>query len=81
MQSEKQVFDSYPKKNGLFIEYYKNGGIKAKGKYKGANMHGKWEFFRINGSLMKSGSFINGKQSGIWTTFDAKGKKVKESKF
>ena len=76
-----QINNSYPKKNGLFIEYYKNGGIKAKGKYKGANMHGKWEFFRINGSLMRSGSFINGKQSGIWTTFDAKGKKVKESKF
>jgi antitoxin component YwqK of YwqJK toxin-antitoxin module len=44
-------------------------------------MHGKWEFFRIDGSLMRSGSFINGKQSGLWTTFDAKGKKVKESKF
>lgn len=76
-----QINDSYPKKNGLFIEYYKNGGIKAKGKYKGAKMHGKWEFFRIDGSLMRSGSFINGKQSGLWTTFDAKGKKVKESKF
>ena len=76
-----QINESYPKKNGLFIEYYKNGGIKAKGKYKGAKMHGRWEFFRVNGSLMRSGSFIDGKQSGTWTTFDAKGKKVKESKF
>jgi uncharacterized protein YdhG (YjbR/CyaY superfamily) len=76
-----QINDSYPKKNGLFVEYYKNGGIKAKGKYKGARMHGKWEFFRIDGSLMRSGSFDNGKQSGLWITFDAKGKKVKESKF
>lgn len=76
-----QINESYPKKNGLFIEYYKNGGIKAKGKYKGAKMHGEWEFFRVNGSLMRSGSFIDGKQSGTWTTFDAKGKKVKESKF
>ena len=76
-----QINESYPKKNGLFIEYYKNGGIKAKGKYKGAKMHGRWEFFRVNGSLMRSGSFIDGKQSGTWTTFDTKGKKVKESKF
>ena len=76
-----QINNSYPKKNGLFIEYYKNGGIKAKGKYKGSKMHGKWEFFRIDGSLMRSGSFTNGKQNGLWTTFDAKGKKVKESNF
>ena len=76
-----QINASYPKKNGLFIEYYKNGGIKAKGKYKGAKMHGKWEFYRMDGSLMRSGSFTNGKQSGLWTTFDSKGKKIKESNF
>ena len=76
-----QINASYPKKNGLFIEYYKNGGIKAKGKYKASKMHGNWEFYRMDGSLMRSGSFINGKQSGLWTTFDAKGKKIKESNF
>jgi len=76
-----QINDSYPKKNGLFVEFYKNGGVKAKGKYKGSKMHGKWEFFRMDGSLMRSGSFTNGEQSGTWTTYDSKGKKVKESKF
>lgn len=76
-----QINESYPKKNGAFLEYYKNGGVKAKGKYKSNKMHGKWEFFRLDGSLMRSGSFTDGNQSGVWTTFDAKGKKVKESKF
>lgn len=76
-----QINSSYPKKNGEFIEYYKNGGIKAQGKYKGKEMHGLWKFYRIDGSLMRTGTFKNGKQSGIWVTFDAKGKKVKESKF
>jgi uncharacterized protein YdhG (YjbR/CyaY superfamily) len=76
-----QINDSYPKKSGVFIEYYKNGGIKAKGKYKGKSMHGNWEFFRLDGSLMRSGSFTNGEQSGLWITFDAKGRKVKETKF
>ena len=76
-----QINASYPKKSGLFIEYYKNGGIKAKGKYKGSKMHGKWEFFRMDGSVMRIGSFNDGKQSGTWITFDAKGKKVKETKF
>jgi antitoxin component YwqK of YwqJK toxin-antitoxin module len=30
---------------------------------------------------MRSGSFKDGKQAGTWITYDAKGKKVKESKF
>lgn len=76
-----QINDSYPKKSGAFVEYYKNGGVKAKGKYKGSKMHGKWEFFRMDGTVMRTGSFNNGKQSGLWITFDAKGKKVKETKF
>ena len=76
-----QINESYPKKNGSFIEYYKNGGIKAKGKFKGKAMHGKWEFFRQDGSIMRTGSFVNGKQSGTWITYDAKGKVVKKSIF
>lgn len=77
----KQINESYPKANGIFVEYYKNGGIKARGKYKGKQMHGKWEFFRQDGSIMRSGSFKEGEQAGEWTTYDAKGKKVKITKF
>ena len=35
----------------------------------------------MDGTVMRTGSFNNGKQSGLWITFDAKGKKVKETKF
>jgi antitoxin component YwqK of YwqJK toxin-antitoxin module len=77
----KQINESYPKANGQFVEYYKNGGIKARGKYKGKQMHGKWEFFRQDGSIMRSGSFKEGEQAGEWITYDAKGKKVKITKF
>lgn len=76
-----QINGSYPKKNGAFIEYYKNGGVKAEGKYKGKEMNGAWKFYRLDGSLMRSGSFKDGKQTGIWITYDSTGKKVKESKF
>jgi uncharacterized protein YdhG (YjbR/CyaY superfamily) len=76
-----QINGSYPKKNGVFVEYYKNGGVKASGKYKGNKMHGSWEFFRIDGSLMRKGSFREGVQTGIWVTYDSKGKKVKETNF
>jgi antitoxin component YwqK of YwqJK toxin-antitoxin module len=44
-------------------------------------MHGFWEFFRKDGTLMRSGSFDQGKQSGVWKTFDREGKLVKETKF
>ncbi len=76
-----QINEGYPKKNGLFVEFYRNGGVKAKGKYKGEVMHGRWEFYRLDGSLMRSGSFKDGEQSGEWVTYDAKGKVVKKSHF
>ena len=47
-----QINGSYPKKNGIHIEYYKNGGLKAKGKFKGKVMHGFWEFYRIDGEAL-----------------------------
>lgn len=76
-----QINDSYPKKNGLHVEYYQNGGVKNTGKYKGTKMHGSWEFFRLDGSLMRKGSFKEGVQAGTWITYDSKGKKVKETHF
>jgi len=76
-----QINDSYPKKNGQFIEYYKNGGIKAEGKYKGSVIHGEWKFYRIDGSVMRTGFFKNGEQSGTWTTYAANGRVVKTTEF
>ena len=76
-----QINDSYPKKNGEYIQYYKHGGIQSIGKYKGSQMHGVWKFYRLDGSLMRSGNFKAGKQSGEWVTYDSKGKKVKVTKF
>lgn len=61
--------------------FYDNGNPRFKGSYKNNEMHGFWEFFRKDGSLMRSGSFIEGKQTGVWKTFDRTGKLVKETKF
>jgi antitoxin component YwqK of YwqJK toxin-antitoxin module len=44
-------------------------------------MHGAWEFYRMDGTLMRSGAFKDGKQTGTWITFDSNGKKVKETHF
>ena len=58
--------------------FYENGLPRFKGDYQGGEMHGPWEFFRKDGSLMRSGEFNHGIQIGIWRTFDRAGKLVSE---
>jgi antitoxin component YwqK of YwqJK toxin-antitoxin module len=43
-------------------------------------MHGPWEFYRKDGSLMRSGEFNRGAQIGIWRTYDRGGNLVSEKK-
>jgi uncharacterized protein YdhG (YjbR/CyaY superfamily) len=77
----KQINNSYPKKSGEYLEFYPNGVLKAKGKYKAHKLHGEWEWFRKTGVIMRSGSFKNGEQVGTWITYDASGKVYKETNF
>jgi len=63
------------------IEHYGNGNVKMKGFRLGGEMHGDWEWYRTDGSLMRSGAFDRGKQIGTWKTFDRKGRLVKETTF
>jgi antitoxin component YwqK of YwqJK toxin-antitoxin module len=63
------------------ITYFANGGVKDRGSRLGGEMHGPWEFHRLDGSLMRSGSFDRGRQVGTWRTYDRAGKVVKETSF
>jgi uncharacterized protein YdhG (YjbR/CyaY superfamily) len=76
-----QINDSYPKKSGEYLEFYPNGLLKAKGKYKAGKLHGDWKWFRKTGVIMRSGSFKSGEQIGTWITYDAKGKIYKKTSF
>jgi antitoxin component YwqK of YwqJK toxin-antitoxin module len=58
--------------------FYENGLPRFKGEYLKGEMHGPWEFFRKDGSLMRSGEFNQGVQVRIWRTFDRAGKLVSE---
>jgi antitoxin component YwqK of YwqJK toxin-antitoxin module len=60
---------------------YDNGLLRFKGDYLDGEMHGYWEFYRKDGSLMRSGSFDRGIQIATWKTFDRDGNLVKETKF
>jgi antitoxin component YwqK of YwqJK toxin-antitoxin module len=61
--------------------FYDNGNPRYKGKYKDSKMHGYWEFFRKDGTLMRSGSFDLDRQVGVWTTYDQSGHPHKETDF
>jgi uncharacterized protein YdhG (YjbR/CyaY superfamily) len=76
-----QINDMYPKKTGEFLEFYPNGVLKAKGKYKNDKLHGDWKWFRKTGVIMRSGCFKLGIQVGTWTTYDASGKIYKKTEF
>ncbi len=60
--------------------FYENGLPRFKGDYLEGQMHGPWEFYRKDGSLMRSGEFDKGVQIGIWRTYDRDGNLVSEKK-
>lgn len=69
MQTRIQVInEGYPKANGEFLEFYDNGFLKAKGRYRNGAMHGHWQFFRRDGSLMREGKLEAGQPVGEWKT-------------
>jgi len=61
--------------------FYSNGLLRFKGQYLGEQMHGYWEFYRKDGTLMRSGTFDDGVQIGTWVTYDKAGQPYKETKF
>ena len=68
-----EINAAYPKSSGATKEFYGNGFLKHRGRIKGGEMHGAWEFYRRDGSLMRSGGFDRGTQVGKWTTYDRAG--------
>ncbi|MGQ0848885.1 MAG: toxin-antitoxin system YwqK family antitoxin [Actinomycetota bacterium] len=63
------------------VDHYANGGVRNRGFVLEGKMHGEWEFFRRDGTLMRAGNFNRGKQIGVWRTFDRNGRVVKETSF
>ena len=61
--------------------FYDNGRVKFRGANLDGEMHGPWEWYRLDGTLMRTGSFERGKQVGVWRTYDRSGTVVKETRF
>jgi antitoxin component YwqK of YwqJK toxin-antitoxin module len=60
-----------------YTKLHRDGTVWAKGYMAGGEMHGYWEWFRLDGSKMRSGTFDNGVQVGDWTTYRADGRPAK----
>jgi len=63
------------------VSYYPSGAVRYRGFLLDGAEHGAWEFFRLDGSVMRSGRFDSGRQVGVWKTFDRTGRLVKETTF
>jgi antitoxin component YwqK of YwqJK toxin-antitoxin module len=63
------------------VAYYDTGAVRYRGFRLDDRMHGRWEFLRKDGSLMRAGVFDRGQQVGVWRTFDRAGKVVKATDF
>jgi antitoxin component YwqK of YwqJK toxin-antitoxin module len=63
------------------VVYYPSGLVKERGFRLDGELHGAWEWFRRDGTIMRSGSFDRGRQVGVWRTFERSGRLVKETTF
>ncbi len=70
-----------PSKPVLETVHYANGVVKMTGFHLEGEMHGAWEWYRLDGTLMRTGEFDRGRQIGVWRTFDRSGRMVKETAF
>ena len=63
------------------VVHYPDGVMKMKGFHLDGEMHGAWEWYRIDGSAMRTGEFDRGKQVGVWRTLERSGQLAKETDF
>jgi antitoxin component YwqK of YwqJK toxin-antitoxin module len=62
-------------------ELHKDGSVRARGHMRDGEMDGYWEWFRLDGTMMRTGSFDRGRRIGTWTTYDRSGARHKETHF
>lgn len=73
VQENSALAQAKAKKTGWYVEYYSDGGLRAKGKKVGDALHGYWEWFRKDGTKLRSGYFNKNVQVGEWITYDKSG--------
>jgi antitoxin component YwqK of YwqJK toxin-antitoxin module len=76
-----QIEEKSRKGTGPALTYYDNAVLQSKGKFRKGELHGPWQWWRKDGTLMRSGEFKSGVQVGTWWTYDQQGRQYKSTKF
>lgn len=63
------------------IAHYANGRVKSTGFTLEGELHGAWQWYRLDGTLMRTGEFDRGRQVGVWRTFERSVRLAKETGF
>jgi antitoxin component YwqK of YwqJK toxin-antitoxin module len=58
---------------GLHTERHRDGSIRARGQVVNGQPDGYWEWFRLDGTMLRTGHFDQGRQTGERTTYDTSG--------
>ena len=64
-----------------FEKRHKDGSLWARGQAFDGVLTGYWEWFRLDGTLMRSGHFEKGEQIGEWITYNSAGEPHKVTVF
>ncbi len=78
----KGLIDEEGKRQGYWEEYYKDGVLKSKGKYKDGKRIGEWEYFFANKQLQQKGTYLDGeKPTGLWIWYYDDGNILRKENF
>jgi hypothetical protein len=58
---------------GLHEERHRDGSLRARGRVVDGQPDGYWEWFRLDGTMLRSGWFAGGRETGEWATYDRSG--------
>lgn len=61
--------------------FFKDGRVKAKGKYIEGKMDGKWLFYKKEGYLWQEGNFKMDQKHGAWIRYKSNGSVDNETEF
>ena len=69
-------------KEGDWKEYFKDGNLKAEGRYKDGKRVGQWKFYHENGNLEQSGKYNeHGELDGTWRWYYLSGELLREDNY
>ena len=76
------LIDKEGRRQDYWEEYYEEGTIKSKGKYKDGKRIEEWEYYFVNKQLQQKGAYLKGeKPTGLWVWYYKDGSILRKESF